>query len=345
MKKFVSAVAMALALSSGSALAADLPAFKGPPPAPPPPPPMWTGFYAGLNAGYGFGTSNQVGTAAFGAADPDAINLFNFNGSANAISNLALGGTALANTGFANVNQNGFIGGAQIGYNWQWGTSFVFGVEADIQGAGIRGSGGHFGASADTLAFNYVNGGPAGVAGINRTAIGSGDITAGIDWMGTVRGRLGYAWSSLLLFGTGGLAYGGVHATAFHSLGTNLTSFDSRTTFCAFGAAPTCAFNPVSSASFGPGGVARFSDTRVGWTAGGGLEWMFMPSWSLKAEALYYDLGTARFASSPIAVPALTGQFLFNIPETRVKYQGVIVRAGVNYHFNWGAPAPVVARY
>ena len=57
MKKILFAVsAVALALSAGSAMAADLPSYKAPP-VYIPPPPMWTGFYAGLNAGYGWGTS------------------------------------------------------------------------------------------------------------------------------------------------------------------------------------------------------------------------------------------------------------------------------------------------
>lgn len=86
---------------------------------------------------------------------------------------------------------------------------------------------------------------------------------------------------------------------------------------------------------------------------------MFLPNWSLKAEALYYDLGSVGVASSPvvavspIAVPAIVlgtavaaGQPLIaSSPLSRLKFDGVIARAGVNYHFNWGAPAPVLAKF
>src|SRR5271165_2690309 len=69
MKKRASALALAMALSAGSALAADLPSHKAPPYIPPPPAPMWTGFYAGLNAGYGWATDSSVTTASGAAAD------------------------------------------------------------------------------------------------------------------------------------------------------------------------------------------------------------------------------------------------------------------------------------
>lgn len=336
MRRTVSIAAIALALCS-SAFAADLPSYKAPPPPPLPPPPLWTGFYAGLNAGYGFGTSNQVNTAAYPAQDrlagffgglPSIPILFNIT------SRFIPGATALANSGTANVNQNGFIGGGQVGYNYQWGQSIVVGLEADIQGAGIRGRGGYSGASLDQFAVSIL-----GVpVALTRTAVGSGEINAGIDWMGTVRGRLGWlAMPTLLVYGTGGLAYGGAYANATHSAGGNLGLSVFGVNFLSIGA-------PVIP------GSGQYSNTRVGWTAGGGFEWMVMPNWSVKAEALYYDLGSATFSSSPviaispIGIGGFGGPFIANVPTTRVNYNGVIARVGINYHFNWGA-APVVAKF
>ena len=118
---------------------------------------------------------------------------------------------------------------------------------------------------------------------------------------------------------------------------------------------------PTVSAAVGPiaasigfpviPGSGRYSDTRVGWTAGGGFEWMMMPGWSVKAEALYYDLGSATFTSSPVVYMspvsiavggfAFGGPLMINAPTTRVRYDGVIARVGVNYHFNWGLHAPL----
>jgi outer membrane immunogenic protein len=336
MKKTFSLATLALVLAS-SAFAADLPHYKAPPPPPLPPPPLWTGFYAGLNAGYAFGGSSQANTASFGS-DRLAALTAPLSGLPFITSNFIPGITSLANTGSANVNQNGFIGGGQIGYNWQFYNSFVAGIEADIQGAGIRGRGGYSGVSSDALTI-AIPGGPT--IPIRRTAVGSGDIQAGIDWMGTVRGRLGWLFTpTFLVYGTGGLAYGGVYANATHNAAGTVSA----------------AVGPIAASIGFPviPGSGRYSDTRVGWTAGGGFEWMMMPGWSVKAEALYYDLGSANFTSSPVVYMspvsiavggfAFGGPLMINAPTTRVRYDGVIARVGVNYHFNWGA-APVVAKY
>ncbi|MFO1101353.1 MAG: outer membrane beta-barrel protein [Methylocystis sp.] len=299
--KFHMALFMTAALIGGPAIAADLPSRKTPAPIPVPPP-LWTGFYAGLNAGYGWGGTTSATTGALPIVD----NIANDPGWGT-----PLGFTAAALSGVANVNQSGFIGGGQIGYNYQWSPLFVVGLEADIQGAAISGRGGNSGVARF---------GPD-LSGFIDTAIGSSNVVAGVDWLGTVRGRLGYLVTpTLLAYGTGGLAYGGARAIASHALGFTDDVPTVHPTF---------------------GGVGRYSDIRVGWTAGGGLEWMFMPNWSLKAEALYYDLGAASFASSPVGALFSNGSNIIfaNLPTTRVRFDGVMARAGVNYHLNWGANA------
>jgi outer membrane immunogenic protein len=97
-------------------------------------------------------------------------------------------------------------------------------------------------------------------------------------------------------------------------------------------------------------GISLFNDTRLkaGFTGGGGLEWMFLPNWSVKAEALYYDLGRTTFNQNFVQTlgPGGLGIALSNTgTRTTFRNNGVIARAGLNYHFSWGAPAPVVARY
>ena len=165
-----------------------------------------------------------------------------------------------------------------------------------------------------------------------------GHVSANTQWIGTVRGRIGYLFTpELLAYGTGGLAYGGVNATATHSalVEGSLSGLNP----------PYSGFNgPVSLAALPGSGHA--SGARAGWTAGGGVEWMFAQNWSLKGEALYYSLGDVTLnsspviAASPVAVSAppylaiASGQALIaNRPATRVSYDGVILRAGVNYHF------------
>jgi outer membrane immunogenic protein len=272
--------AFALAVSAGSAIAADLPSTKAPILPPPPPPPMWTGFYVGLNAGYGWEDRSNVAVATFSP----------FLGST------FVGTGALANSA------DGFIGGGQIGYNYQFGNNFLVGIEADIQGvAGSNGGG----------ARSFSVAGPwAGVISGSKA----------LDYLGTVRGRIGYLFTpTLLLYGTGGLAYGQANLNAGVVQTVN-------------------AFSGATSLSF--------SDTRVGWTAGGGVEWLFLPQWSAKVEYLYYDLGSVAAASSLSVTDGATTA-LVGVTQASARFNGHVVRAGVNYHFNLFAPpaAPVVAKY
>jgi outer membrane immunogenic protein len=303
---------LALAVAAGSAAAADLPSRKAPPPAfVPPPPPMWTGFYAGLNAGYGFGTGTNATTIG-NAYDQFYTSYFNQPGWPPLLV-AGYGGLMMANSGTASLSPNGFIGGGQIGYNWQFYNNFVVGVEADIQG--VAASGGN----ANAVGIGFV---PADDRGVTIA-----NASRRLDYLGTVRGRLGWLFTpTLLLYGTGGLAYGGVNVA------TNLMSVEQ------LGAAF------VDRDGLGFGGAA-FSDTRVGWTAGGGLEWMFWPNWSAKVEYLYYDLGSVALPTTPVIGIGPGGALDWSYAATsRTRFDGHIVRAGVNYHFNWGA-APVMAKY
>jgi outer membrane immunogenic protein len=300
------ASASALALA-GTAFAADLPV--APPPVFLPPPPLWTGFYAGVNAGYEWSSSNSV----------DVVSAVGFN-------NFALVGppgigftyapaAALGATRNIPLNSNGFIGGGQIGYNYQFATSWVVGLEADIQG--IEGGNG------TASVFTVTPRGPA-APGLNVQTTDT--VSKSLNYLGTVRGRFGYLFTpTLLIFGDGGLAYGGINS--------DTGIFGAEVPFTG------------SSPFFGLG---RASTTRVGWTAGGGAEWMFLPNWSAKVEYAYYDLGSVTYSSAPLTSNLIVGGAgvtFINTAATRTHFNGNIVRAGINYHFNWGAPAPVVAKY
>ena len=190
MKKALSAVALALALT-GSAFAADLPHYKAPPPPPPPPPPLWTGFYVGLNAGYTWSNSQNTTIATWPV--PNSVN--DPTGTLTAAA-------AFSASGILPTSTSGFIGGGQIGYNWQFYNSFVAGVEADIQGVAASNSRG-------------TAVGAAPFAGTGFSSVGFLSATRSLDYLGTVRGRLGWLFTpTLLVYGTGGLAYGGVTANA-----------------------------------------------------------------------------------------------------------------------------------
>ena len=201
MKKVAAISAIALAMGMGSALAADLPSRKAPPVYVPPPPPLiWTGFYGGLNIGGGWNANNpnNEGSAywdpnlPFGAFDPvSGLNNLFFLPNGN-------------RTGTA----GGVIGGAQVGYNFQFNPSIVIGAEADFQGSSISGNGNGNSSFYPSPLFNPATGAFNDIL-VPVAAINTSNLS--LNWFGTVRGRAGWLFTpSLLVYGTAGFAYGGV---------------------------------------------------------------------------------------------------------------------------------------
>jgi outer membrane immunogenic protein len=310
MKKLLSASQSALfALSLAfPAFAADLPSRKAAPIIAPTPP-MWTGFYAGLNIGAGIGAAPNVQTNGY--------SIYQWQPGSPG---LPFGFTAPYRTGNAVVDQSGIIGGGQIGYNYNFNQNILLGVEADFQGASISGRGASYGAIAATDQI-----------GTTHLQHGVVSTDAGVAWLGTARARVGYLVTpAILVYGTGGFAYGNTYANVvthgFH-------------------------WHPGEREDSRPIPVtptwSSIDNLSVGWTAGGGGEWMFMQNWSAKAEALYYDLGSQSVNGqySPLYNPVAPNTIaILNAANTTIDARGIIARAGVNYHFNWGT-APVVASY
>jgi outer membrane immunogenic protein len=141
-----------------------------------------------------------------------------------------------------------------------------------------------------TIGYNFQSGtfvwgveadlSAADISGSSVTLCGAGCST-NVDWFSTVRGRLGLDFNGFMPFITGGFAFGGVEAS------TN--------------------------------GLASASDTKTGWTVGGGVEFKVDRQWSVKAEYLFTDLGS-------IDVPTL-------VPTTADIDEIHLVRAGINYRF------------
>jgi outer membrane immunogenic protein len=127
----------------------------------------------------------------------------------------------------------------------------------------------------------------------------------------------------MLVYATGGLAYGEVKSSASYSLQGCLVLICAPGTIASlFSTGPTPAAGSTSS-------------TRVGWTAGAGMEWMIDPRWSVKAEYLYYDLGTATYGLSPSTFTVL-GVFSSTVNTTAsAKFAGSIARVGLNYRFSY----------
>lgn len=328
LKKLLVSTATVVAMA-GSALAADLPR-RAPPPPPPPPVFTWTGFYIGINGGY----IDRQGTHVVGT--PGAAI---FPGTAPFVPVSA----ALAT--FDLRRSHGGLAGGQIGYNWQANQYVVLGVEADADGV--------FGNSCGGFGNNNNGGGGFG-GGNNCNTVNNGalvvppvagvtTINTGTDrmsWIATLRGRFGILpLPNVMVYATGGLAVG----QASSNITVAQTVPGTLSAGQLFVAQLGCGNN---NGGFFNNNNNNGNCVRVGATAGLGVEWMFLPGWSLKAEALYYDLQPVRTTTVlPVTITA-TGAPAFNTlitAETRAR--GVIARAGVNYHFTWGAPAPVVARY
>jgi outer membrane immunogenic protein len=294
MQKILGAIAaLALGAPITSALAADLRLPVKAPPMPVVAPYSWTGFYIGANAGYSWGRDpiDAVATARireFRAFQTPAETLTLDTG---VVPFPLASGTA---------NVQGALAGGQAGYNWQSG-SFVYGFETDLQWTGQKGGIG--------FCFPAVCGPGAFQATIDHK----------IDWFGTFRARAGALIDPrVLIYATGGLAYGQVTTTAS-------------------GGVVGQPFATLSS-----------KGTRAGWTIGGGVEGALSNNWTVKAEYLYMDLGNAPSvsAASQTIFPNVPSVGFTTVLDTSIATGGRvrdhIFRLGLNYRFG---PEPIVARY
>jgi outer membrane immunogenic protein len=246
------AVTVSAILGVGAASAADMAVKAKAPVAAIAPPCIWCGFYVGLNAGASWTRNDDVytffgaGTPIIAAARPEATS---------------------------------FIGGGQVGYNWQWG-QFVLGIEGDIAWR-------HHTDSANLVPF----------AGAPNDQV---NVTNSQNWLGTVRPRAGVAFGNVLLYGTGGVAFGEVE----HSYQEiRVTTGQAR--------------------------VLADTATKTGWTAGAGVQWAFAPHWSIGAEYLHVDLGGTTLAQGASTVAGLA----FSASQATFTNRSDMVRAKLDWQF------------
>jgi opacity protein-like surface antigen len=141
----------------------------------------------------------------------------------------------------------------------------------------------------------------------------------GLDWIGTVRARIGYDLGRFLPYITGGLAYGELS----QSTNVNYVDTSSWTTF-----------------------RGNSSTVSVGWAAGAGAEYMVADNWSVKGEYLFTSIGGI---STPVQSASGDKTQGATYLASRTDYTGSFgvhqVRAGLNYHPNWWGAAPVISAY
>jgi outer membrane immunogenic protein len=277
------------------ASAADLPR-KAPEYAPPPPPPYsWTGFYIGGNAGFSGGKAGTDFSVAPVIVDTN-------------IGSVIVPGAVASES----PHLNGLIGGGQIGYNWQFSSNWVVGLEADIQASGEKGGRG-FGIPFD---FFFVPPGPGVVIQERVRGSATADYEAKISWFGTVRGRIGYAWDRVMVYATGGLAYGEVKlqgtSTVSGIIGNVLPPI------------------PSPGPAFSIAHAVGHSQVNTGWTVGVGAEVALGGNWTGKFDYLYIDLGSLNDPDDGLViVNSVSGGQTF----THTKYTDNIFRVGLNYKF------------
>ena len=238
----------AILLSPLAAHSADL-AVRAPPP-PLVPVFSWTGFYIGANIGGAWANNNWN----------DTLFLTNFN----------------------NNNNGVFIGGGQIGGNYQIG-SFVIGGEWDFDWAGNNHG-----------------------TGVIIPGVGNIVVTNNNRWITTVAARFGFAVDHWLFYGKAGGGW----------VGNNNLTVTNVTT----GVSLTC------------GNFTNCGNNNGGWLVGAGFEYAFTPNWTVKAEYDYLGLGN-RTLLIPATAPFLAGD-AFTSNNRNIQ----MVKVGVNYLFNWGAP-------
>jgi len=258
MKRTLAVLGVFAAASVTPALAADLsrPVYKAPPPiAAPVPLYSWSGFYIGGNAGAGWSGHDGETFSVPGVVAPFS---------------------------FGSGHKTGFVGGGQIGYNWQFAPNWLIGIEGDISAADINSS---------------------GTATIGGAAV---SMSRDLNWLSSVRGRVGYTWDRFLLYFTGGGAW--------------------------------ASYDYAANASFaGVTATSSFSNTKSGWVVGGGGEWAFAPNWTVGVEYLHYG-----FDGTSSSIPTADGVANFHWKDPSVD----VVRARLNFKFgDWFGKSPVAARY
>jgi outer membrane immunogenic protein len=154
-----------------------------------------------------------------------------------------------------NFDLSGGVIGGTAGFNWQTG-QVVLGIEGDVDWSGVSG----------TTAMLCAAG-----------------CTTGNDWLGTARGRVGYAFDRFLPYVTGGLAVGDIGAST--------------------------------------PGFAGATQTHLGWTIGAGMEVAIVGNWSAKAEFLHVDLGSFNCGLACGLVTPDSVSFRANLARGGVNYK------------------------
>jgi outer membrane immunogenic protein len=247
----------------------------------------WSGFYVGINGGFAWGNSS----VAFTANDPAAQAGTCGGGGAPGPK-----GQCISSMDF---RRDGAVAGGQFGFNWQVNSQWLVGAEADYQWSNLDGS-----ASS-----------PFRLGNVGTTSMVASQT---VDSFGTVRARAGAVIAPpLLLYGTGGFAFGQVHE--------NLSVPGVATKgLAAGGFSYVCT---IGTACF----AGAASQTLFGWSAGAGAEYAVTSNLIFRTELLYVHLSAPTVTATATAVAAGTAPASIAAGFSSVYF--AVMRAGLNYKF------------
>ena len=261
----------------------------------------WTGFYAGINGGGAWSDGPSM----------TYVDLANIGNTVNAYA---------PSTVNPSSSTSGLVG-FHAGYNWQIAPTWVLGIEGDWDWTDIN-------AGGTNSLFGATNNAGA-TFGLLRDNV---TLQTKVNWLASVRGRLGYASPNWMLYGTGGVAFADMDFNAqVHCVGP----VNGAGTLCG---APGQDIRPTG-----------FNNTRVGWVAGAGFEYKPVSNWIFGVEYLYYRFddtntggGSWTFPNgqpAPFYACTTAGQNCARFSYGDMNVQ--TVRARVSYQFN----SPTVSRY
>ncbi len=187
-------------------------------------------------------------------------------------------------TQFSKLTGAGVAGGGLVGYNFLVGENILLGLEADIDGTSLD----------PKSSTYYQNNAPIPIAG---------EVDAALRWQGSLRGRIGYAFGSALLYATGGLAFAQVDRRYYDT--------------------QDIPYPYVSTYN------GLFSNVRAGWTVGGGLEYHLLGAWRARVEYRYVNISGVTDNISVASSGYYTGFNNHSIDENIVKV-GLIYAFGEN---------------
>lgn len=264
----------------------------------------WTGLYIGGHVG---GTWSQYDLGPFDTNVDVFEQLIGFERAPTGPFDII----SYSSPGVDAGSSDSVIGGGQIGYNYQFG-HFVVGLEGDFSGMNT----GRTSVFRDTADSFFFLGSTSAFTQLTTQR----DVET--NWMGSGRGRLGYAQGPVLLYVTGGVAFAEVGVAEFDRAATR---------FFVPGQVPPFGEGIPPNSVLGPFVRSRLrghdDSVQIGWTGGGGVEWAPHNNWSIAMEYRHSEFGDENYHFSSIRGPI----FPFGNGNTRAELSNDQVTLRVNF--------------